>query len=376
MLCITDHNAIAGARRARRPAAVPGDRRRGAAHGTPARSSACSSPSGCRVGLGHVEAATAHPRPGRARVHPAPVRPDAAQPRRTGAARTRRARPGRRGRGAQREDVVARASTARARDVRRRVRPRRAAPAATPTSPMRSGRRTSRCPTSTTAAEFLAALRAGVVVGHHWDEAASVVRPHRPVVLIGLGLTPSVPGPNRPNADQCAAQVRRLFTRSPGTSGHGRMRTLARPSWAAAATGRGIALRHGDLDDFVADRHDGRLVAHNHPVGAHLRSSNRRRRCGRAGRPVPTTTVPGAARPAGPAAVATSAPTRISPVVRRWRATASSGSSVTAAGGTSATGTVGCGRPYRFAGRDIVRASTHTSWVVPHERRSASSRAM
>ena len=36
--------------------------------------------------------------------------------------------------------------------------------------------------------------------------------------------------------DQCAAQVRRLFTRSPGTSGHGRMRTLARPSWAAAAT--------------------------------------------------------------------------------------------------------------------------------------------
>ena len=56
-------------------------------------------------------------------------------------------------------------------------------------------------PDFATAAEFLAALRAGVVVGHHWDEAARVVRPHRPVVLIGFGLTPGrVLAPDRPNA--------------------------------------------------------------------------------------------------------------------------------------------------------------------------------
>ena len=42
--------------------------------------------------------------------------------------------------------------------------------AATPTSRTRSAPRTWRCADFTTPGEFLAALRAGVVVGHHWDE--------------------------------------------------------------------------------------------------------------------------------------------------------------------------------------------------------------
>ena len=50
VLCITDHNAIAGAVELRRSAAVPRGRGRGAAHARPARSSGCSSPSGSRSG--------------------------------------------------------------------------------------------------------------------------------------------------------------------------------------------------------------------------------------------------------------------------------------------------------------------------------------
>ena len=71
----------------------------------------------------------------------------------------------------------------------------------------------------TTPAEFLAALRAGVVVGHHWDEPRQWSARIVPSVYVLVNFL--------------RTRVRNKFTR---TSGQGTRRMVARPSWAAAAT--------------------------------------------------------------------------------------------------------------------------------------------
>ena len=59
--------------------------------------------------------------------------------------------------------------------VRRRVRPRRRAPAATRTCPNALGAAYVEMPDFDGPTDFLAKLRGGRVVGHHWDERAAVV---------------------------------------------------------------------------------------------------------------------------------------------------------------------------------------------------------
>ena len=114
----------------------------------PARSSACSSPSGSRSAR-HPPMPPGDPRPGRRRVHPASVRPDAPQPGRAGPRRTARRRGlRRRHRGDQRQDVAAQPQRTRA-----PTSPASStwppAPAAMPTCPTPSAPPTWRCPTST-----------------------------------------------------------------------------------------------------------------------------------------------------------------------------------------------------------------------------------
>ena len=169
VLCITDHNAIAGAVELaeRLPCRV--------VVGEEMRTS-----SGELIGLfltdrvpmGHAgrRQRPGDQGPGRRRVRAAPVRPDAPQPRRAGARPTRRRRARRRHRGAQRQDV--------ARQPQPSCRPSSptstaccAAAGATRTCPTRSARRTSRCPTSTVRSSSSRASAVGRVVGHHWDEA-------------------------------------------------------------------------------------------------------------------------------------------------------------------------------------------------------------
>ena len=91
------------------------------------------------------------------------------------------------------------------------------------------------------------------------------------------------------------------------------MRMLARPSWAAAATigasraGTAIRITSSLIADDLASSHT------TTPSAVDLDRRTDRRRCGPAGRSSPTMTVPGSARPAGPAPRPRSASTTISP---------------------------------------------------------------
>ena len=81
-----------GRGRPRRSAVVPRDRRRGAAHPRRRDHRPVPRPSGSRSACQPDDAARAIRDAGRGRLHPAPVRPDAPQPRRAGARRADRRR--------------------------------------------------------------------------------------------------------------------------------------------------------------------------------------------------------------------------------------------------------------------------------------------
>ena len=236
VLCITDHNAIAGAVELRRPAAVPGGRRRGAAH---------RGRRDHRAVPHRAHADRARPRRGGARRSATRAASSTSRTRSTRCAatstepalvRARRARPDRRHRGAQRQDVAGEPQPAGGR-VRRRVRARRAAPAATPTCPTRSARPTSRCPTSTAPRSSSPRSRGGVVVGHHWDEA----RPWTPRIVPSVEL--------RPRRTRCAPSCAIAeFTRRRGRHCHGTEEDAGQAVVGGGGDHRRVALGHGELD--------------------------------------------------------------------------------------------------------------------------------
>ena len=210
VLCITDHNAIRGAvelAKALPCRVIVGEELRTHAGEVIGLFLSERVPFGASRARGR----DAHPRAGRARLHPAPVRPHAPQPAR-GRARAPSPRTS--------SSTGSRRSTRRRRSrISTSRRPRSpvsstclVAQGATRTSPRRSAPRSSRCPTSTGRRHFLASMRERRRGGPPLRPAPHLAPPDRPFHLDRL--TPASEGQGR-RATVTAAVESAKATRSP-----------------------------------------------------------------------------------------------------------------------------------------------------------------